>query len=112
MPIGPDEGGMRYEAPGAERPAARPESTTARRGAPADLPDVVPGFRAVRLPLEDSILPTSFATRSDGGVVLTTLSYREGVSYYIDAALALALLSFAATVVAARYVTRDRGSPR
>ena len=45
-------------------------------------------------------------------VVLTTLSYREGVSYYIDAALALALLSFAATVVAARYVTRDRRSPR
>ena len=38
--------------------------------------------------------------------VLTTLSYVHGVSYYIDAGLALALLSFSATVVAARYVTR------
>ncbi len=39
-------------------------------------------------------------------LVLTTLSYVHDVSYYIDAALALALLSFSATVVAARYVTR------
>jgi multicomponent Na+:H+ antiporter subunit F len=39
-------------------------------------------------------------------MVLTTLSYLNGVSYYIDAALALALLSFAATVVATRYLTR------
>ena len=38
--------------------------------------------------------------------VLTVLSYVRGVSYYIDAALALALLSFVATLVAARYVTR------
>ena len=41
-------------------------------------------------------------------IVLTTLSYVNGVSYYIDAALALALLSFAATIVAARYLTRRR----
>ena len=41
-------------------------------------------------------------------IVLTTLSYLNDVSYYIDAALALALLSFAATIVAARYVGRDR----
>jgi multicomponent Na+:H+ antiporter subunit F len=41
-------------------------------------------------------------------IVLTTLSYVNHVSYYIDAALALALLSFAATIVAARYVTRGR----
>jgi multicomponent Na+:H+ antiporter subunit F len=41
-------------------------------------------------------------------IVLTTLSYVNGVSYYIDAALALALLSFAATIIAARYVTRGR----
>ena len=34
------------------------------------------------------------------------LSYLRDVSYYIDAALALALLSFTATLVAARYVTR------
>ena len=39
-------------------------------------------------------------------MVLTTLSYLDGVSYYIDEALALALLSFASTLVAARYVTR------
>ena len=38
--------------------------------------------------------------------VLTTLSYVRDASYYIDAALALALLSFLATLVAARYVTR------
>lgn len=38
--------------------------------------------------------------------VLTTLSYVHDESYYIDAALALALLSFLATLVAARYVTR------
>ena len=38
--------------------------------------------------------------------VLTTLSYVRDESYYIDAALALALLSFLATLDAARYVTR------
>jgi multicomponent Na+:H+ antiporter subunit F len=42
-------------------------------------------------------------------IVLTTLSYVHGVSYYVDAALALALLSFAATLVAARYIIRRRG---
>lgn len=39
-------------------------------------------------------------------LVLTTLSYVENVSYYVDAALALALLSFTGTLVAVRYVTR------
>jgi multicomponent Na+:H+ antiporter subunit F len=38
--------------------------------------------------------------------LLTILSYRHAVSYYIDAALALALLSFTATLVAARHVIR------
>lgn len=38
--------------------------------------------------------------------LLIVLSYLRDVSYYIDAALALALLSFTATLVAARYVTR------
>lgn len=38
--------------------------------------------------------------------LLIILSYLRGVSYYIDAALSLALLSFTATLVAARYVTR------
>ena len=38
--------------------------------------------------------------------LLTALSYVRDASYYIDAALALALLSFTATIVAARYVTR------
>jgi multicomponent Na+:H+ antiporter subunit F len=42
-------------------------------------------------------------------MLLTTLSYVNGVSYYIDAALALALLSFASTLVAAMYITRRRG---
>ena len=42
-------------------------------------------------------------------MVLTTLSYVKGVSYYIDAALALALLSFSATLVAARYIIQARG---
>lgn len=41
-------------------------------------------------------------------VLLTILSYVNDVSYYLDAALALALLSFTATLVAARYVTRGR----
>lgn len=42
-------------------------------------------------------------------IMLTTLSYLNGVSYFIDAALALALLSFSATLVAARYITARRG---
>lgn len=42
-------------------------------------------------------------------VLLTALSYLDGVSYYIDAGLAIALLAFTATLVAVRYVTR--GSP-
>lgn len=41
-------------------------------------------------------------------VLLTTLSYLRGVSYYIDAALGLALLSFVATLVACRHVLRGR----
>jgi len=41
--------------------------------------------------------------------LLTTLSYLRDVSYYIDAALALALLSLTATLVSARYV--QRGEP-
>ncbi|UJA19424.1 pH regulation protein F [Thermoleophilia bacterium SCSIO 60948] len=40
--------------------------------------------------------------------LLTLLSYLRDVSYYVDAALALALLSLVATFVAARYVTRGR----
>jgi multicomponent Na+:H+ antiporter subunit F len=40
--------------------------------------------------------------------LLTVLSYLRDVSYYIDAALALALLSFTATLVAARHVVRGR----
>lgn len=42
-------------------------------------------------------------------ILLTTLSYLNGASYYIDAALALALLSFSATLVTARYVNRRQG---
>ena len=41
-------------------------------------------------------------------VLLTVLSYLRDVSYYIDVALALALLSFTATLVVARYVTLGR----
>jgi multicomponent Na+:H+ antiporter subunit F len=41
-------------------------------------------------------------------IVLTTLSYVHEVSYYVDAALALALLSFTGTLVAARYLGRRR----
>jgi multicomponent Na+:H+ antiporter subunit F len=41
-------------------------------------------------------------------IILTTLSYVDGVSYYVDAALGLALLSFAATLVAAPYIIRRR----
>ena len=37
---------------------------------------------------------------------LTILSYLRDVSYYVDAALALALLSFTATLVASRHVLR------
>ena len=40
--------------------------------------------------------------------LLTVLSYKRDVSYYIDAALGLALLSFTATLVAARHVVRGR----
>ena len=38
--------------------------------------------------------------------LLTILSYLHNVSYYVDAALTLALLSFAATLVSARYLLR------
>ena len=38
--------------------------------------------------------------------LLTTLSYVRDVSYYVDAALGLALLSLASTLVAARYLVR------
>jgi multicomponent Na+:H+ antiporter subunit F len=38
--------------------------------------------------------------------LLAILSYLRDVSYYIDAALALALLALTSTLVAARYVTR------
>jgi multicomponent Na+:H+ antiporter subunit F len=41
--------------------------------------------------------------------LLTILSYLRDRSYYVDAALALALLSFVATLVAVRYALR--GSP-
>jgi multicomponent Na+:H+ antiporter subunit F len=39
-------------------------------------------------------------------ILLTALSYLDDVSYYIDAALAIALLAFTATLVAVRYLTR------
>lgn len=42
--------------------------------------------------------------------LLTILSYLRDVSYYVDAALTLALLSFAATLVAVRYLLRGRPS--
>jgi multicomponent Na+:H+ antiporter subunit F len=38
--------------------------------------------------------------------LLATLSYVRDVSYYMDAAFGLALLSVTSTFVAARYVTR------
>lgn len=38
--------------------------------------------------------------------LLTILSYLHDVSYYVDAALTLALLSFTATLVSARYLIR------
>ena len=40
--------------------------------------------------------------------LLAILSYLRDVSYYVDAALALALLSFSATLVAARHTVRGR----
>ena len=44
-------------------------------------------------------------------IVLTTLSYVQQVSYYIDAALGLALLSFTSTIAAALYLTRRGRAP-
>lgn len=44
-------------------------------------------------------------------IMLATLSYLNRVSYYIDAGLAVALLSFTATIVTARYIMR-RGPDR
>lgn len=41
--------------------------------------------------------------------LLALLSYLRGQPYYFDAAVALALLSFVATVAAARYI--DSGGP-
>ncbi len=41
--------------------------------------------------------------------LLALLSYLRGQPYYFDAAVALALLSFVATVAAARYL--DQGGP-
>jgi multicomponent Na+:H+ antiporter subunit F len=42
--------------------------------------------------------------------LLTILSYLRGRSYYVDAALALALLSFVATLVAARHLVQEEPS--
>jgi multicomponent Na+:H+ antiporter subunit F len=42
--------------------------------------------------------------------LLTILSYLRDRSYYVDAALALALLSFVATLVAVRHLLRGTGS--
>ncbi len=42
--------------------------------------------------------------------LLATLSYLHDRSYYVDAALVLAVLSFSATLVAARYVIRGDAS--
>ncbi|MEZ4596479.1 MAG: monovalent cation/H+ antiporter complex subunit F [Chloroflexota bacterium] len=39
-------------------------------------------------------------------MLLTILSYQQDVSFYVDAAIGLALLSFTATLVAARHVLR------
>ena len=41
--------------------------------------------------------------------LLAILSYLRDVSYYVDAALALGLLSFVSTLVAVRYVIRGGG---
>jgi multicomponent Na+:H+ antiporter subunit F len=41
-------------------------------------------------------------------VLLATLSYVRDVSYYIDVAFGLALLSLTSTIVAARYVARGK----
>ena len=41
--------------------------------------------------------------------LLALLSYQRGQPYYFDAAVALALLSFVATVAAARFL--DQGGP-
>ncbi len=41
-------------------------------------------------------------------ILLTVLSYVRDASYYIDAALALALLSLTSTLVAVRHVVRGR----
>ncbi|SDF41307.1 multicomponent Na+:H+ antiporter subunit F [Lentzea fradiae] len=41
--------------------------------------------------------------------LLALLSYLRGQPYYLDAAVALALLSFVATVATARYL--DKGGP-
>jgi multicomponent Na+:H+ antiporter subunit F len=42
-------------------------------------------------------------------VLLSVLSYLNDVSYFIDSALAVALLSFTATMVTGRYIMRRRG---
>ena len=42
--------------------------------------------------------------------LLTILSYLRDVSYYVDGALALGLLSFVSTLVAVRHVLRRRPS--
>src|SRR4029078_6670809 len=45
-------------------------------------------------------------------IMRATLSYLNGVSYYIDAGLAVALLSFSATIVTAGYIMRRRAGRR
>jgi multicomponent Na+:H+ antiporter subunit F len=41
-------------------------------------------------------------------MMLATLSDLDGVAYYIDAGIAVALLSFSATIVTSRYLMRRR----
>ena len=55
--------------------------------------------------LREVTQPPSVRTRA-GAEHWVASAYLRDVSYYIDAALAIALLAFTATLVAVRYVTR------
>jgi glucose/arabinose dehydrogenase/mono/diheme cytochrome c family protein len=64
-------------APARSGPAARAPPAPALAPVPpraaAEQLSIVPGFSAVRLPLDPSVMPTAFAFRADGSAVLTSL---------------------------------------
>ncbi len=66
--------GLAYIAPDVGSKASPPASSVVSRHPPRPIRlDVVPGFEAIRLPLDNSVMPTALAVRQDSRVVVASL---------------------------------------